>query len=187
MATEVAHGAEAGGHAAGGVFPPFDATYFPSQLLWLAITFIAFYFLMKNVALPRINGILADRKARLSGDLAAAERLKAETDAAASAYEQALAEARNKAHRIAEEANEKAASETAKTRAAVEGELETKLAAAEKRIVDIKAQALAEVGTIATETAEAVIQRLIGGSPDRKEVGDAVSSLLSAREAARGV
>jgi F-type H+-transporting ATPase subunit b len=187
MAPEVAHGAEAGGHAAGGMFPPFDATYFPSQLLWLAITFIAFYFLMKNVALPRINGILADRKARLAGDFAAAERLKAETDAAAAAYEQALAEARNKAYRIAEEANEKAAAETARTRASVEGELETKLAAAEKRITDIKARALADVGAIASETAEAVVQRLVGVSPDKKEIGDTVSSLLSAREAARGV
>ncbi|WP_209000638.1 hypothetical protein [Labrenzia sp. DG1229] len=80
-------------------FPPFDATTFASQLLWLAITFGVFYWIMKNVAMPRIAGILEDRKDRIAGDLSEANRLKDETDAAIAAYEQALAEARNKAHR----------------------------------------------------------------------------------------
>ncbi len=42
-------------HGAG--FPPFDSTTFASQLLWLAITFGVFYWIMKNVAVPRIAGI----------------------------------------------------------------------------------------------------------------------------------
>jgi F-type H+-transporting ATPase subunit b len=31
-------------------FPPFDATTYSSQLLWLAVTFGFFYWIMKNVA-----------------------------------------------------------------------------------------------------------------------------------------
>ncbi|MEP1881060.1 MAG: ATP F0F1 synthase subunit B, partial [Roseibium sp.] len=88
-----------GEHGAG--FPPFDSSTFASQILWLAITFGLFYWIMKNVAVPRIAGILEDRKDRIAGDLAEANRLKQETDAAIAAYEQALAEARNKAHGIA--------------------------------------------------------------------------------------
>ena len=34
------------------VFPPFDATTFASQLLWLAITFAVLYYLMARVARP---------------------------------------------------------------------------------------------------------------------------------------
>ena len=89
----------AGEHGAG--FPPFDSTTFASQILWLAITFGLFYWIMKKVAVPRIAGILEDRKDRIAGDLSEANRLKEETDEAIAAYEQALAEARAKAHTIA--------------------------------------------------------------------------------------
>ena len=44
-----------------GVFPPFDRSTFPSQLLWLAITFGLFYLFLKKVVLPRIGGILEVR------------------------------------------------------------------------------------------------------------------------------
>ena len=85
------------------VFPPFDATTFGSQLLWLAITFAALYLLMSRVALPRIGEILEVRRDRIEGDLAEADRLRQKTDQAIAAYEAALAEARQKAHGIAED------------------------------------------------------------------------------------
>ncbi|MEH0071562.1 hypothetical protein V6L77_16570 [Pannonibacter sp. Pt2-lr] len=75
-----------------GRFPPFDPTHFVSQLFWLFVTFLVFYWIMKNVALPRIAGILEDRHDRIAGDLSEAERLKRETDEAIAAYEQALSE-----------------------------------------------------------------------------------------------
>ena len=61
--TTESHAAIADTAAEHGVgFPPFDVTTFASQLLWLAITFGIFYWIMKNVAMPRIAGILEDRK-----------------------------------------------------------------------------------------------------------------------------
>ena len=56
--TEVPAGA---GHE-GGLFPPFDPSTFPSQLLWLAITFGLFYVFLKKVVLPRIGSILEVRR-----------------------------------------------------------------------------------------------------------------------------
>ena len=186
MANEAVHEAAqaAGGaasEAAHAVFPPFDPTYFPSQLLWLAITFIGFYFVMKKLAVPQIGGIISERAGRVSGDLAQAEKLKGETDAAMAAYEKALAEARSRAHKIAEEANEKASAAAKVTRAATEAELAKKLAAAETRINAIKAQALGEVGSIAADTVEAVLERLIGPGVEKAEIGAAVSAELAAK------
>ena len=90
-ATAVAHpGGEA--HSAG--FPPFDSSTFASQLLWLAISFGLFYWLLSTKVLPRISGILEARADRIARDLAEAQRLKAESDAAGAAYEAALAAAR---------------------------------------------------------------------------------------------
>ena len=55
------------GHA--DVFPPFDTTHFPSQLLWLVITFGALYLLMSKIALPRVAGILENRQSKITSDL----------------------------------------------------------------------------------------------------------------------
>src|SRR5690606_21466156 len=59
--TGVAHDA---GHGEAS-FPPFDSSTFPSQLLWLAITFGLFYLFLKKVVLPRIGGILEVRRDRI--------------------------------------------------------------------------------------------------------------------------
>lgn len=166
-------------HQGGGNFPPFDGTTFPSQLLWLAITFGLFYYLMAKVALPRIAGILEDREDRIAGDMAEADRLKRETDEAIAAYEQALAEARNKAHGIAVATREKLDADVAAKRATAEEGLASKLAEAEARIAEIKTAALAEVGTIASDTTEAVVGTLVGGKVTQAELTEAVSASMA--------
>ncbi|WIY53499.1 F0F1 ATP synthase subunit B [Devosia sp. YIM 151766] len=147
------------------VFPPFDPATFPSQLLWLAITFGALYLLMSRLALPRLGGILENRKALIDADLAAADADRQKTDAAIAAYEQALAEARGKAQGIAAETREAIQADLAQKRSAVEADLSAKVGAAETRIAQTKAEALTHVDEIATETAQAVIGQIIGDVP----------------------
>src|SRR6476660_9499021 len=81
----------------GGGFPPFQKDTFASQIVWLALTFVALYLLMSRVALPRIAAIFEDRRQRIDGDLAQAQRLKDSSEAALAAYEKSLADARNRA------------------------------------------------------------------------------------------
>ncbi|MBL4696015.1 MAG: F0F1 ATP synthase subunit B [Rhizobiaceae bacterium] len=171
--SEAAHG---GGTESGGNFPPFDPTYFASQLLWLAITFGLFYFLMARIVIPRISGILETRKDRISQDLDEAQRLKDESDHAHAAYEQELAEAKQKAHAIAQEAKDEAKAEADRDRGKVEESLAKKLSQAEAKITKIKDAALAEVGTIAADTAEVIVQELIGGKITKAELAKAVSA-----------
>src|SRR5690606_41632227 len=68
-------------HDAGGNFPPFDSSTFPSQLLWLAITFGLFYLFLKKVVLPRIGGLLHVRQAPNAQDHGSAACLKEEAAA----------------------------------------------------------------------------------------------------------
>jgi hypothetical protein len=63
-------------------FPPFETSTFPSQLLWLAITFGLFYLFLQKVVLPRIGGILEVRRDRIAQDLDQAARMREESDAA---------------------------------------------------------------------------------------------------------
>ena len=162
-------------HNGSGTFPPFDSTTFPSQLLWLAITFGAFYFLMSRVALPRISAILESRSDRIAQDLEEANRLKGESDEAIAAYEQELAEAKANAHSIAQKARDEAKAEMDAKRDAVEAEMASKIADAEKNIAGIKAKAMGEVSSIAADTTEALVGQLLGGKVTKSEITAAVS------------
>src|SRR5215207_562338 len=104
------------------------------QLIWLLVTFGVLYLLMVYVALPRIGGVLEARAAQIAKDIAAADKLWRETEEAIAAYEQALAEAKQKAHAIVEEGRAKLKAENAAERAKLDSELAKKSAEAEARI-----------------------------------------------------
>ena len=166
-------------HHESGLFPPFDSATYASQLFWLVIIFGAFYVFLKRVVLPQVGGIIETREARIKQDLNQAGRLKTEADSAVAAYEQALAEARARASGIGQEARDKAKADAEAERKRVEGDLDAKLAEAQSRIDSIKASAMSEVGTIASDTAEAIVQALTGRNADRQAVDAAVSAVRS--------
>lgn len=169
-----------GGHGEAVGFPPFDASSFGSQLLWLALTFGALYLLMSRVALPRIGEILEVRRDRIEGDLAEAERLRQRTDQAIESYEEALAEARRKAHGIAEETRAEIRGDLDDKRAKVEADLAGKMAEAEARIDQTKSDAMSNVEEIATDTATTLVSQLLGRVP-AKSIKDAVKSVSGGR------
>ena len=175
MAEPTAHTEAPGGKT---VFPPFQTQTFPSQIVWLAISFVLLYVLMAKVALPRIGAIFEERSKRISGDLKAAQGFKEQSDAAHTAYEKALADARGRAQSIANDMREKQAAESEALSKKLEAELHEKLAAAEKSIDATRTSAMGNVGTIATDTASAIVQRLIGKAPADHEVAAAVGDAL---------
>ena len=172
MAEPVTHTEAPEGH---GGFPPFQSQHFPSQLFWLALTFILLYVLMSRVALPRVGAILADRQKRIADDLAAAQRLKEQSEAANAAYQKSLAEARRRAQSIAAETRERQTAEAEATNKRLEAQLHEKLAAAERSIGATRATAMENVAGIAAETAAAIVERLTGTAPTEHEVAAAVA------------
>jgi F-type H+-transporting ATPase subunit b len=158
------------------VFPPFDSTTFASQLVWLAITFGLFYLFLKRVILPRIGGIIEVRNSRIAQDLDQAARLKEEADAVIAAYEQELADAKARANAIGQQARDGAKAEAEAERKQTEASLDAKLSEAEARIALIKDAAMRDVGTIAEETASAIVQELIGARADKPAVAAAVQA-----------
>ena len=165
------------GHG-GGAFPPFESDTFASQLLWLAITFGALYFLMSRIALPRVASILEVRSDRIATDLAEAERLKQETEAAIAAYEGSLSTARTNAQKIAGETRDKVHKEADAQRKALEDQLAGRLAKAEEQIAATKTKALENVRAIAVDAASDIVAQLLGDKPDAKAVEAAVEASL---------
>ena len=159
--------------------PQLELHDFAPQLIWLVISFVTLYLIMARVALPRIADVLEERRDRIASDLDMAEQLKRKTDEAIAAYEQSLAEARNKAHAIAQETRDKLTSEVDAERAQVEEQIADKTSKADARIAEAKTKALTHVNEVAADTAEAIVTRLIGGKLTKKEVSQAVSKALA--------
>jgi F-type H+-transporting ATPase subunit b len=176
MATKANTEAPSGGHK--GAFPPFQSETFASQLLWFAICFVALYLLMSRLALPRIDGILAQRRGRIEDDLNAAQRHREDSDAELQAYEKALAEARSRAQTIAGQTRDKLNAESGQRRKHLEDALNAKLAEAETSIAATKQAALGNVRGIAIEAAAAIIERLTGSLPAGKAVEAAVDAVI---------
>jgi len=172
--TEVGH--EGGSHAN---FPPFDASTFPSQLLWLAITFGALWYVMAKMALPKVGAIIETRKAKIAKDLNDAATLQHQADAAAAAHEKTLADARMKALGVAQEARDKLAAEAEVKRKALEDELSAKLAASENQIAATRAEAMKSVEGIASDAAAAIFERIIGRPADSGAVAAAIAAAKS--------
>ena len=161
------------------VFPPLDPTTFAPQLVWLAITFVVLYLIMSRVALPRIGTVIEERRDRIASDLDEAEQTKKDTEEAIAAYEQALAEARARAHSIAQETRDKLGAEVEAERAEVEQQIAAKMSDAEARILASKESALAHVNEVAATTAEAIVKELIGGKVTTAELNAAVGKAQS--------
>jgi len=158
--------------------PQLDFATFAPQLIWLTLVFGVLYLVMARVALPRIATVIEERRDRIADDLDTAAQLKSDTDDAIASYETALAEARTKAHTIAQETRDRLTAETDAHRADLEGQLAARIADAEKRITATKTQALTNVRDVAVDVADAITQQLLGDS-DRAAAERAVDSELA--------
>jgi len=165
-----------GGHKE--TFPPFDSSTFASQLVSLVIAFVALYIIVSRIALPRVGAVIDARQNKIDGDLAEAQKLKDDSEAALKAYESELAAARARAQAIGNETREKLNAASEAERKTLEDKLAVKLADAEKTIASTRAAAMSNVHGIAADAAGAIVQRLTGIAPDSKSVAAAVDASL---------
>lgn len=155
-----AAGAEAEGGTGG--LPQFDPTHFPSQIFWLVVAFAVLYWLFTRKALPRISEILEERQDRIAADLDRAAELRREAEETYARYERMLEDARERAHALIVEAQQRIARESAERQAALDRELQQKIAAAEAEIAAFRERALADIADAAAEIVAAVVEKLAG-------------------------
>ena len=170
-ATDTAHEAGKAG------MPQLDFSTFPHQIFWLIVTLLVIYFVLSRIALPRIGGVLAERKGLITNDLAAADELKHKAVAAEKAYNDALVRARTEAAKIVTEAKADIQKDLNKAIAQADVEIAAKSAESEKRIGEIRAGALDAISEVAKDTARELVAAL-GGAADARSISAAVSARL---------
>lgn len=162
-------------HGSGGL-PQFQFEHWGGQIAYLLILFVALYILMSKVFAPRVRRVFDERANTIEQALSSARSVQLEADNQAEAAKRALADARAAAQRTAAEASAKAAAETAASRAALEAELAARQAEAETRIRAARDTAMQQLATVATDAADAMIEKLTGAKAPRDAVAAAVKS-----------
>lgn len=158
--------------------PQLCFDWYPNQIFWLVVTLVIVYLLMSRIALPRIASVIAERHGAIQGDLDQAEMLKAKAVEAEDAYKKALAEARAEANAIVAETRAEIARDLEAATAKADAQIAEKSAESEKAIRDIRDNAMAAVKEVATDTAEAIVAKVMPGSADAKAVKSAVDARL---------
>jgi F-type H+-transporting ATPase subunit b len=152
-----------------------------AQVVWMFVIFGLLYFVMSHYALPQVAETLAGRRVRIDGDLEAAQKAKQAADEALAQHQAATAKARAEAQAAIAEATKQAQAEATARAETLNARLSEQVAAAEARIVAGRDAAMGSLRTVATDTAEVLIDRLIGGSVERASIDQAVGAALTAR------
>jgi F-type H+-transporting ATPase subunit b len=161
--------------------PQLNVETFPSQLFWLAVSFIVLYIVMSWVGLPRLSAAIEARRQRREDDLARAAQLKTEAEAANAAFQRTMVEARAQAQAAIKETTDRLAAEAAERQRALAAALAERIDEAERRIAATKQQALSEVRGIAADVGRSVVEKLTGSTPNNARLAAAVDNVLAGR------
>lgn len=173
--------APAGEHKGGMPQLDFANPLTTAQVVWLAIIFIVLYLLLSRWALPQVAAVLEMRANRIQADLVAAQAAKTSADAAVAELTAATREAQASATAEINSAVDAANQAAAAQAASLNARLEKQLAEAEQRIAAARAAAMGALRNVATDTAAAVVTRLVGSAPAPGAVEQAVDAALAAR------
>jgi F-type H+-transporting ATPase subunit b len=152
-----------------------------SQVVWLAVIFVALYLLLARWALPQVGEVLEMRAGLIARDLDAARGAKAESDAAVDELGVATRKAQTEAQAEIAGAVASAKEAAAAQAATATARLAAQLSAAETQIAAARKSALGALREVATVTASDVVARLTGQAADNGAVDRAVGTALAAR------
>jgi F-type H+-transporting ATPase subunit b len=163
----------------GGAFPPFKTETYPAQLFWLTLIFALLFVVMWRIAVPKIGGVIGDRKTRIAGDLSLAQAHREAAEQASSAYDAAIATARQRALSAANDNRATINAEVQRAGAAADAEAAAAMAKAEERIAATRAQARTHVAGAAQNAAIAIVARLTGDTVSAEDAAAAVRASQS--------
>ena len=164
-------------HAESGM-PQLDVSIYPNLIFWLVVAMVALYLIMTRIALPRIGTVLAERNDAIANDIEMAALLKRRAEEAEAAYNAALAQARDEAHRIAAGARAAIDKELSSLLAKADAEIAVRTAESEKRIGEIRESAGRSVEEVARDTAAALVDALLPGAADPAAIDAALADRL---------
>ncbi|WP_294273376.1 ATPase [Sphingomonas yabuuchiae] len=150
-----------------------SATY-ASQIFWLLITFGLLYFVVGRGMVPKIQATVDAREGRIAGDLAAAEAARAEADRVEAAWRSEMDAARVAAMAETNAAKARATHAFEAQVKAADADLAERLGHHDLAIANAKAEAMANLQSVAAEAARDLVVKLSGVQVGEDAAADAV-------------
>jgi F-type H+-transporting ATPase subunit b len=168
------HASTEAAHEGGGGLPQFEFQHWFGQIVYLIFLFAILYWLIAKVFAPRMRRVFDERETTISTAVATARQVQAEAAGQAEAAKAEVEKARADS-RAASVAAKARVTDAANARAeAEEAIVNARIAEAETAIGKTRDAAMANVATIAADTASAIVERLTGKAPTAAEAAAAV-------------
>ena len=158
--------------------PQFEGANFLPQLFWLAIFFAILYFGVVRPTLPKLGRVMTEREDRVRGDIASAERAKAEADRMQAEYDSGVAEAQVTARsRLGDAQAAAAAALEARLKESNEA-IDRRTEAAQASLDVARQRAMGEIEGVAADAAADIVEKLTGTRPAPSATQDAARAAL---------
>lgn len=157
----------------------------PIAYITALVVFLIAFGVLATLVWPKITKALDDRSAKILGEIEAAERSRADAEAAKVKFEKELAAAREEAGRLVAQAKADAQRLADDLRARSETELQDRLQRATAEIDSAKRAAVSEIhasaADLATAVATKILQRQISDGDQQRLVEESLRELAGRR------
>jgi F-type H+-transporting ATPase subunit b len=154
-----------------------------AELIYGTLAFLIVFGLLAKFAFPALNKMLAERTAKIQGEMEKAEATRSEADALLAEYRQNLAGARDESNRIIEESRKTADQLRRDVQAKAEEEAQATVARAQEEIRAERDRVFAElrgqVGDIAVELAGRVVGESLDKSAHERLIDEYIDQVAS--------
>jgi len=151
---------------------------FFSQVFWLLVVFGIIYFGIARAMVPKIQGVVEKRDAKIASDLEAAQRAREEAEKTEAQYRERMDTSRAEAMKLALAAKQAGAREAEERVKAVDEQVGGKIAEAEARIREAVDKAMRDLDAIAAEATQELVAKLTGQPVAPEEARQAVKAVL---------
>jgi F-type H+-transporting ATPase subunit b len=156
--------------------PQLDPTWFASQIFWLAVTFLALYFILSRLVLPPLQDTILRRQDKIVGDIETAQKLNDQANAVRIEYDRMIADAQNRAQQLITDglAENKARAEQAGRD--MDQQIERKVSEAMKKITAKKQELMTALVPATGELTALIVQKLTHKDADRDSILRAIGT-----------
>ena len=163
--------------AESGGMPQLNSEFWISQVFWLIITFGFLFFILSKIILPKVSNNLENRKTQIKENIEIAEKQRLESDNKIKEFEKIILDSKLEAKNYFNKAREKIINDLDKKKLKLETEINSEIQLAEKEIIDLKNNSSKKINTIAVQTCEDIIMKLIGVHVNNSSISAIVEDL----------
>ena len=149
--------------------PQLEITTFPSQIFWLAVTFLMLYLMLWKVIIPKISFVIKKREEVIKNSIHVAEQVYEDTKIINEEFEKIKKETEEKARIIINNLKEITNKKIIENTKLLKKNLEKKLKKSEKEIFKKKNKALKNISKISLNVSQEIIKKISNNKSIKKK------------------